>query len=73
MAKACMEAILKDEKAFDGHSDGLSSLRQENHNVQIMQLCRSKIFALMKTAQAGINTSHSPSRKRLASDYYIKL
>jgi len=72
MAKACMEAILKDEKALDGHSDSLSSLRQENHNVQIMQLCRSKISVPTLTAQVGVYTPPSPSNERLTSDYYIE-
>ena len=34
-----------------------------NHNVQLMQLCKSKIFALIMTAQTGINSPPSPSKR----------
>ena len=45
---------------------------QEDYNVQIMQLWKSEISARTMTAQVGINTRLSPSRKKLVHDYYIK-
>ena len=46
---------------------------QGNHNIQIMQLCRSQISVPTMIPQAGINTPPSPSRRRLAFDYCINL
>ena len=50
-------------------SSGVIWALQRDHNVWIMQLYGFKISAPIKTAQAGITTSPSPSRKGFRFDY----